>query len=135
MTAAIARRSRSVAAAEDRLIARDAQYLAERAAMDDRFTTLLAATQDRRPALRHALREACPAFEGKPGQDVSEWLAEFTRLASAHEILPAFLTNELIIKLKDKVAKWFQTTFPDAADTSPQWSVLQSALLHHFTRR
>ena len=88
---------------------------------------------DRRPATRHvigsALREACPAFEGKPGQDISEWLAEFLRLASTHEIPSAFLSNELIIKLKGKAAKWFQTAFPGAADVSPPGTDLQSAVL------
>ena len=75
---------------------------------------------DRRPATRHnignALREAYLAFEGKPGQDISEWLAEFLRLTSAHEIPTAFLSNELIIKLKGKAARWFQTAFPGAVD-------------------
>ncbi len=55
--------------------------------------------------------------------------------APGHEIPTAFLTNELIIELKDKAAKWFQTKFSDAADNSPQCAVLQSALLHNFTRR
>jgi hypothetical protein len=59
----------------------------------------------------------------------------FLRLASTHEIPPAFLSNELIIKLKGKTAKWFQTAFPGAADVSPPWTDLQSAFLHHFTRR
>jgi hypothetical protein len=64
---------------------------------------------DRRLATLHvicsALREACPAFEGKPGQEISEWLAEFLLLTSTHDIPPAFLSNELIIKLKGKSAK------------------------------
>lgn len=135
--AAEAREERYHRAAEERALAREAEYRAERAATDARFAALMAS--DRRPATRHvigsALREACPAFEGKPGQDISEWLAEFLRLASAHEIPSAFLSNELIIKLKGKAAKWFQTAFPDAADVSPPWTDLQSALLHHFTRR
>jgi hypothetical protein len=81
------------------------------------------------------LKEICPAFEGRPGQDVSEWLAEFLRLTSAHQIPATHLSNELIIKLQGKAAKWFQTTFPGAAAICPQWADLQSALLHHFTRR
>ena len=133
LRAAEAREERYHRAAE----ARDIEYRAERAASDARFAALL--TNDRRPATRHiigtALRDACPAFEGQPGQDVSEWLAEFLRLSSAHEIPPAFLSNELIIKLKGNAARWFQTAFPDASDACPPWADLQGALLHYFTRR
>ena len=131
--AAEAREERYHRAAE----ARDAEYRAERAASDARFAALLAS--DRRPAPRHvigtALRDACPAFEGKPGQDISEWLAEFLRLTAAHEIPPAFLSNELIIKLKGTAVRWFQTAFPGAADACPPWADVQSALLHYFDRR
>ena len=131
--AAEAREERYHRAAE----ARDAEYRAERAASDARFAALLAS--DRRPAPRHvigaALRGACPALEGKPGQDISECLAEFLRLTAAHEIPPAFLSNEGIIKLKGNAARWFQTAFPGAADACPAWADVQSALLHSFTRR
>jgi hypothetical protein len=122
---------------EARALAREAEYRAERAATDARFAALLAS--DRRTTMQHvigaALKEICPAFEGKPNQDVSEWLAEFLRLTSAHWIPAAYLSNELIIKLTGKFARWFQTTFPGAAAICPPWADLQSALLHHFTRR
>ena len=123
--------------AEARALAREADYRAERAATDARFAALVAS--DRRPTTQHvigaALKEICPAFEGKPGQDVSEWLAEFLRLTSAHQIPATYLSNELIIKLQGSAAKWFQTAFPGAAAICPPWADLQSALLHHFTRR
>ncbi len=86
-----------------------------------------------------ASKEIRPAFEGRTGQDVSEseWLAEFKflRRTSAHRIPATYLPNELIIKLRGKGAKRFQATFPGAAAICPPWADLQSALLHHFTRR
>ena len=57
------------------------------------------------------------------------------RLTAAHEIPPAFLSNEGIIKLKGNAARWFQTAFPGAADACPPWADVQSALLPYFTRR
>ncbi len=86
-----------------------------------------------------ASKDIRPAFEGRPGQDVSEseGHAAFLRRTSAHQTrIPAtYLPNELIIKLRGKGAKVFQATFPGAAAICPPWPDLQSALLHHFTRR
>ncbi len=73
-------------------------------------------SSDRCPVTLHVigstLLETCPAFKGKQGQDVSEWLAKFLRLTSAHEIPPAFLPNELIIKFQGKSSQVVPDGFP-----------------------
>ena len=59
-------------------------------------------------------------------------------MTSAHQVLLAFLSNELIIKLQGNAAKWFQTAFlksPGDQDVCPPWNDLQAAIIHHFTRR
>ena len=116
----------------------EAERRADRAEAEARWAAL---ANDRRPATRHvigvALRDLA-AFEGKPNQDISEFLAEFLRLTSAHQVPLAFLSNELIIKLQGNAAKWFQTAFPRTPgdkDVCPQWNDLQAAIIHHFTRR
>jgi len=77
MQAFEARHQADCRAAMEREERAEARALAERAATDARFAALMAS--DRRPTTQHvigaALKEICPAFEGRPGQDVSEWLA------------------------------------------------------------
>ena len=99
-------------------------------------------SSDRRPAARHLIGAALaepPPFEGKPTEDISEYLAEFLRMTSAHEVPLACLSNELIIQLQGDAAKWFQTAFPKilgtvTVDVCPPW-VNHLAVIHFFTRR
>ena len=120
------------------LLVREAERRADRAEAEARWA---AWTNDRRPTTRHVIGVAqrdLVAFEGKPNQDISEFLAEFLRLTSAHQVPLAFLSNELIIKLQMNAAKWFQTAFPKTPgdqDVCPPWNDLQAAIIHHFTRR
>jgi len=118
---------------------REAERRMDRAESEARWAAYM--SSDRRPAARHLIGAALaklPPFEGKPTQDISEYLAEFLRMTSAHEVPLAFLSNELIIKLQGNAAKWFQTAFPKipgTTDVCPPWADLQSAILHFFTRR
>jgi hypothetical protein len=69
----------------------------------------------RRPAARHLIEAALaklPPFEGKPTEDISEYLAECLWMTSAHEVPLAFLSNELIMKRRGNAGKWLLSKDP-----------------------